>query len=496
MSREELMRRWAEREGLETVGVLPAEQARGAVKASLPRLTEAARFAQALEARLGDRAVRGVMAGEGNTALFLRDPQHPRWVMPYAVLALDVNEAPPPELPMPELPASMRPDPAPAPPERPTMLPGPLRCPGSVRLAEGESHLQIRYGPDGNQVESVASVGDSFSWGQHRGQRPYVMDPLAKPQVHPPLSLLCRGDLDPDGHSAEALAELAGALDPARNVRGRVYMPTPSPGGIQGCWLRATWRLREALWAGRVPEEATGWVVIDAWGGTVLAVGADLDEAWERWRAAVARTQPLPPVPPPPKPPKPLPEQAPSAELDEEKGELRLSTGMIRFNIAPRVTLEWPAPRPENVPAAAFPLPPLSALPEAWRGYGFTRRVRLVDDLGGGCTAFVRDEGEGFTMIGEGALPALDPGTLEASLTELAAEQRARVEENRFFFRDRNPYVDPEYPWFHESFTAWDQTGRVPELLAGGVGWLEELAPRGFDARTFKWQVHRWRRVL
>jgi hypothetical protein len=341
----------------------------------------------------------------------------------------------------------------------------------------------------------VQSGGDTWTWGYHHDDRPFAIDPFAKPAQYPPIGLYCRADLDPEGHDIDTMAAMVGELDPARLVKGRVYVPVPMPGGAAGCWMRGLWRLREALWDGRIGEEEAGWVVIDAWNGSVAVVGPTLAEAFAAWRQAVVAAQPLPPREAKWEPPPDVSDEAPSSEYNEETKTARFSTGTIRIVSVPRVTLDWPHAKPQNVPAVAVPLPAAVPVPPGWEGYGFTRRVRLVGEHGDACTAFVRDEPDGgFTLIGEGAIPALDPATLDASLDRIDAERRREIEDTGFWIHE-NPYTNPEYPWVSPGYRAWDDLGRNPKLREGGIGWTAEVVARDLDADHLRWMVKRARRA-
>lgn len=89
---------YAKREGLITLGVLPQHDAQEAILRSVPRISEAMRLRSAVVARMGDRLVPDVMAGEGNSLLFLRDQDVPEFVIAEALLTLDANVPEPPPL--------------------------------------------------------------------------------------------------------------------------------------------------------------------------------------------------------------------------------------------------------------------------------------------------------------------------------------------------------------------------------------------------------------
>lgn len=484
---------WAAREGLITVGVLLQRTAQRAVIRSLPRITEARILVAKVEERLGEQLYADPIAGPGNRLLYVRDRDDPRLLVSRVFLELDVDVPAPPPIPLVPLPGAVEASPPP-PGNRPAVLPGPDRVPGSLRIAEGPAYMQITYGDDGTRCEVVQTAGDAWTWGHHPDDRSFAIDPFAKPAQEPPLGLYCRGDLREDGHDLDTLADMVAELDPARLVLGRVYLPVPTPGGVHGAWVRGLFALREALWEGRIGEDEVGWAVIDAWNGTVIAVGETLSVAFDAWKEQVAVAQPLPPRDPPPRKPSPeLPAEEPSSSHDPEKGITRFSSGTVTLVSVPRVALDWPAARPENVPAIAVRLGPPAPFPAGWEAYGFTRRVRLIGEHGGVCTGFLREEpGDRFTLVGEGAAEALDPATLDADLDAADVRQRRDLEDTGLF-GDDSPYDNPKYPWVVSSYHAWDTFGRTPLLRAGSLGWSAEVAVRGFDADRLRWTVTRAR---
>ena len=475
--------KWADRDYLVSMGVLPQRDAQQAILRSLPRITDAMVVAGKVAALLGDRVFSDTTAGEGNSLLFPRDAEERRFILSHPLLLLDADV--PPLLPLP----------SPSRLDEPRLLPGPHRFPGKLRIAEGAANIEISYGDDGLRCMTSQTAGDTWTWGYHHEDRTFAIDPFAKPPQVPPIGLYGRADLDPAGHDLDAMAAMITELAPAPRDHGRVFVPVAMPGGVTGCWYRGLSRLREALWDGRIGDDVTAWAVIDAWTGTVAVVRPSLGEAFAAWKQAVARAQPLPPRDPPPADePDDFPDEPPSSEIDEEKKTARFSTGTIRLVSVARVNIDWPETRPEHVPAIAVPLPPPLPFPAGWEGYGFTRRVRLVGEYGEVCTAFVRDEAEGCcTLIGEGAIAALDPTALDDALNRIDAERRR--EDDETWFADRpNPYTNPEYPWIIRSYAAWNDLGRSPDLRVCGIGWRGEIPVCGFDADQMRWTVTRVRR--
>ncbi len=502
--REEQEAMWERREGLITYGTLPMEQALGAFLNSIPRMTEVMPLVEGVLAGLGERAWFEVNAGADNKMVYLRAKDDPRFLLHPAFLFVDVNVTPsqPIHMPAPELPAALRAEieankaaalPAEPEPEPPPMLPGPIRVPGTLKLAAGPSHLEVKYGLDGNRDSSCSSATDNHTFVRHYKDRPYTVDPESKPRTPPPLPVLFHPDLNPNGHSVSQLTGMVLEMAEGLNTPGRLYVPVDHPGGADGCWTRGIWGLREASWQGRLGSEEEGWVVMDAWAGAVFVLGSTLEEAFTAWREAIQRAQPLPPLPPPLKPLDPIEPVEPSSSYDEEKKITRVSTGTLQFTLIPRVHVEWPEPRPENVPAVALPLPPLLPIPDAWYQAGFTRRVRLIGDSGKVGSALVMEEGpKGMTLVGEGAMPALDPANLASELDKAEEKYRGELEEMGFPF-GTNPYQDPQYTCRISTYNAWTNAWRKPELNGQGVSWGDGFSSRGLDTDSMEFKVLRLR---
>jgi hypothetical protein len=152
--------------------------------------------------------------------------------------------------------------------------------------------------------------------------------------------------------------------------------------------------------------------------------------------------------------------------------------GTIQIEIHPPVIMEWPEPRPENVPAVALPIPALPPVPEALAALGFTRVLRLLGEFGDVGFAFVREDGDGFTMIGDGALGALDVETMDDEIGRVDAKSR---DEWLDFFGKGNPFVNPSYPVLVTGYRVWDDLGRDAQFREGGVGQSNEASPKGWD---------------
>lgn len=509
--------RWLARAGLTPLHGRPGRAATAALRRSLPSFPDAEYlFARVVE-RLGPRAELDLWAGPNERCLLVRDPEHPEWFLPRRLLYLCREYQPNAPIPMHiELPPQIRrivdkqralrkKAAAEAPPaEEEVVALSPHGRPGRLRIEEGPAHFDLTYGEGGRFKECTMTAGDGFTACEP--DAPFTLDPFARPPAAPPLSLLLRDEELGDGVTVDELARLVAELRPELADKGRVYSPAPEPGTVTGAWTRALRSLRLAEWEGRVPAEG-GWVVIDAWNGTTLAVGPSLESAFAAWKEQVARVQPLPPVeraappPPPEQPEEPeAPEgqdapalAAPEAAPDPEEGTadnvvalpapaepapaeptVAMGAMSVHFVITPPVRLDWPEPRPENVPAVALPLPALRPVPEALAAAGYTRCLRLFGEHGEVGFTYLREHPDGYTLVGEGAIPAIDLGTLEEEL--LRIDERSAADWPEGFGR-RNPWTDPDYPVRTTQHRVWDDLGREPELRGGQTAWATELPP-------------------
>ena len=478
---EERWHPWSLREGLVDISVLPQGHANLAIVRSLPRITDAMRLAERVTTLLAERGYRDPTAGPENWHLFVRDDLDPAWIVTPPLVQLEVGWAAQ-DIPMPSVPQAEDSEPAPSPPPFPSVLLGPDRRPGDLMLQEGPANYRIEYGPDGRKGTSSRTAGDTWTWGFHMEDRPFAIDFLVKPAQVPPIGVLCRGDLEAAGMDVDTLAQMICEMDPGAKVRSRVRVPVPMPGGVTACAARGLQNLREALWHGLIEAEA-GWVVIDAWSGNVHATGSDLPSALAAWRERVAHTQPLPPRPSLPSDID-VPEEEPLASRDQATNTTHIFSGTVHLTGPTRPRVEWPEARPENVPVFAVPLPLAAAVPTGWEDHGFKRAVRLVGDHGDVSTAFLREESNAFTLVGEGAVDAVDPATITEALSRIEADQRAEFAE---FFPRFNP--SPDQPARLLFAHVWDEMGCVPKLRWGSESWGEEFNIRGFNGDHIRWQA-------
>lgn len=473
VSPEEVQRRMRERAGLVRLGERTHDEAIQAIRRSLPRTVDAVRLFEGVELRLGDGAARDFWAFPNERALLVRDRDRPGWWLPHRLVYLDLDRHVPPE------PKSPLDDWPPLPPiddEKllPLAAPAP---PARLRIDLGPAYFEGLFDERGRIHQTVSTCGDTFC---SRGNEPFVLDPHARPPQAPPLPLLVRDDLDPSGHPVDEVADWVAALRPEEADRGRVWVPVPTPGGVTGSWTRGLWNLRLAAWHGQLDPGAAGWAVADAFNGAAVATGPTFDEAVAAWRALVARVQPLPPVEREVELPEPTEPSEPTSEYDPETGVSRSSLRIVWF---PPVTMTWPEPRPENVPAVAVPIEAAPEVPAALAARGYARVLRLFGDYGESGFAFVRDRPDGYDVIGDSAAEAIDPETLDAELDELDRVQHAEYL-TMGMFADCEPWNDPKYPMHLGNYQAWDASGRIPDLKRVGGQWGAELTVHVWDANV------------
>ena len=498
---------WEEREGLVEVGHIPMMHAQKAVVRSLLTMDRAVALFERVHDRLGERAWIDPEGGGTRRRLYLRDAEHPDWLLPIPLLehawvaglgqvslGTFVNSgAVNPE----DAPEGWEPGDEPWWPQdaEPDILPQNAdMCGGSLKIAEGTGHVEIKYDDRGLRSESCWSAGgDTFSYARSFNVRPWVIDPLARPPTPMPFSLACRPELDLRGHSVEQMIEWVLELRPERLLPHRVLLPLPLPGGVTGAWMRAQWALREATFEGRIEDEATGWVVVDAFEGEAMAIGPEFESAVARWRLEVARVRPRPPKTEKHEEPKEEPpDQEPQVVKDEDKKVAFFSTGTIRLEAPSLADLAWPIPLPQHVPAAAVPLPPLPPLPEAYRQAGFSRVLRMFSEHGAVTHGVLREEPDGFTVVGEGMLDVVDPETVSDEIDAAMKAQRDWYSDMPDGFP--NPFNE-QHPAETHIFEGWDDARRQREPLEHIGGSWGEFSARNINGDQWAWAVVRvWRR--
>ncbi len=498
---------WAARDGLIEVGHIPMMHAQKAVCRSLCTMDRAVSLFDRVVEHLSERGWIDPEGGATRRRLYLRTEEHPDWLLPVPLLehawiagigqmslGTFVNSgAVNPE----DAPEDWKPGDDPWWPEdeEPDIFPRNANMHGgSLKIAEGTGHVEIKFDDRGLRSESCWSAcGDTFWYARAFNTRPWVIDPLARPPTPMPFSLACRPELDVNGHSVDQMVELVLALKPERLLPHRVLLPLPTPGGVEGAWLRAQWVLREAAFDGRLADDAEGWVVVDAFEGKAMAVGPDFASAVARWRDEVARVRPRPPKPEKPQEQKEeAPEHEPQFVRDEEKKVAWASTGTIRLESPALADIGWPIPLPQFVPAAAVPLPPLPGIPDAFRRAGFTRVLRMFGEHGAVTHGVVRDQADGFTLVGEGMLDVVDPATVGEEIEAAMTAQREWYADMPEGFP--NPFKEKQPSETH-IFKGWDDARRCREPLKHLGGSWGGFTARNINGDQWAWAVVRvWRR--
>ena len=513
---------WAEREGLYEVGHLPSAHTQRAVARSLATMDRAVSLFEAVHEALGDRAWIDPEGGGTRRRLYLRDRRHRDWLLPVPLLehawvpdlgrhtvATFVNSnAVAPE----DAPEDWKPGDPPWWPQEiePDILPQNEHMRGgSLKIAEGTGYVELKYDDRGYRSESVWSRGgDTFWHARAFNTRRWMIDPLSRPPTPLPFSMALRPELDLAGHSVEELTGWVLELEPERLLPHRVLAPLPMPGGVVGCWNRARRALREACFDGRLDAVEAGWVVVDAFEGTALATGPTFEEAVRRWLEEVDRVRPRPPRrrgrdrgeepgggegegEGGQRPPTPPPDEPPRLVEDEERKAAWFSSGTIRIESAPLAELAWPIPLPQHVPAVALPLSPRPPLPEAFRRAGFQRMLRMVGEHGEVSHGALREEADGFTVVGGGVLDIVDPSGLAEEIQVALDAQRAWYAEAPEGFP--NPFAGSHAAEIH-TFRCWDDARRQRAPLKHASGSWGGFVADSVQGDDWNWRVARvWR---
>lgn len=497
---------YEEREGLIEVGHLPMLPSQRAVGRTLITMDRAvALFERALE-RLGERAWIDPEGGETRRRLYLRDAEHPAWLLPTPLLEhawlagigevslggfINSGAVNPVDAPDDWKPGD--PDWAPRLPD-PDILPQneDMRG-GSLKISDGPGYAEVRYDDRGLRAETCWSEGgDTFHYARYYNVRPWAIDPLSRPPTPMPFALALRPELKVGGNSVDELLQWVMELQPEARQPHRVLLPLPIPGGVSCAWSRAQDALRDAAFDGRLRDEDQGWVVIDAFEGKAMAVGPDLPTAHARWREVVAALRPRPPRPARrEQPEQPVEEHEPQLIRDEAKKAVLLSSGTIHLESPVLAELAWPIPLPQHVPAVAVPIPPLPPVPEHYRQAGFTRMLRMVSAHGQITHAAMREEPGGFILVGEGVLDIVDPETI-------GAEAIAAVDEQRAWYDDLPEDFPNPFNYGHTGrihvFRAWDDVRRRRDKLAPLSASWSDFLPHNLDGHRCAWAVTRvWR---
>lgn len=476
----------AERGDLRDLSAHSVARIRATFERSVPTMASARRLFDLVQERLGDRAVLDPATADFEHSLVPSDPERPGWYLPETVLYLsersDVHE-----------PGGVGPGGG-----AETVLPT-GGGPGKLLVRCGPAEVTWRFGQDGVLATFSFTGGDPADRSRDP-EVPIRIDPHMRPAQFAPVSLLLRADLDPGGVPLERLAEWIVALRPLERHHVRVHLPVPIQGFWRGAWWHGRRRLKELAWRGELPEGPC-WLVVDGWNGAALASGDTFEEAFAAWREQVQRVQPVRP------PDRVTRNREARARREARKRAIDLawaertaaqkvvrlpgtgperhiiSSGPVTITAVAPVQVDWPEARPENVSAVALRLPASPPIPESLRRNGFQRVLPLVSERGEWAFAFLRVDPDGYTLVGEDAVDAIDVDTLDEALDE---ELGFRAIDHAEAWGDAmadshggsgNPYIETAAGASQFRFWTRDELGREPRLrgAGGSFGYVHDL---------------------
>jgi hypothetical protein len=135
-------------------------------------------------------------------------------------------------------------------------------------------------------------------------------------------------------------------------------------------------------------------------------------------------------------------------------------------------------------------LPPApEEIPAAFAAVGFARWVRVVPESGAVRHALVRDESDGWTLVGDGVLDVVDPAAMDA---QMASAERQRREDYDGHPIELRPWDNPDYVAGHMRFSCWDaDRQRAAALSIVGGGWSGGFTPASLPWNDLPWHVVR-----
>lgn len=342
-----------------------------AIRDAIPTSRHARMLFDMVKDLVGDEAVIETAGGSTRYALFRRELPGAGGIVPWPLLRLGIAGR------LSAVVILMKPPGAPdEPPPRPGAPPR-LRGlgPGEVEIHDGPCSITVTYGDDGRWIETSRSESpDSL-----KDALPFLSRKSARP--------------------VELLAEYVAGVDTGRHGPGRVLCPAPVP-SVQGVWNCGLVALREALFAGRIPETAR-WAIADGYEGTAISWGATKEDARSAWDADV----------------KHAPRSPDTHEHPAENAPDEPPLGVITLR-GPSADIPWPDPGWENTPAVLIPLQPNLRPPSRWGSW-----VRLVGGFGGTFPALLRRDADGFMLVGDALADRIDLHGLEGELDAAEAEQ-------------------------------------------------------------------------
>jgi len=465
-----------DRKGMERIGVLPSEQAMQSIRNSLPTLQLALRCFEEAAALSGSSGWVDPAGGTPRRLLCRYDSDG--LLIPFPVMALlrgravpvvgamfRLGNGPPAHgSPKPDAGSDAgvsRADPARFQPR------SALAEPGQITFSEGPSHFGLEYGPAGELACTNIAGGDAFTQGFLGHTEPFAVDNLARPPCVRPVSLLLRGDLSRDGHPVEALARMALDLDPGRATPLRAIVPAEVPYNVLQMTESALRGARRALVAN--PLSGAGWLAVDGYEGCAIAFAPTADEAVSRCRDQMNGKQPLPPALRT-KAPESLEAyrlrksmesapRAPGVRKSADGKTARVDLGTISISRAAPESDEskmWEPPVPETTPIILCPVGPAPEAPQALAAAGFVRRLDILDRFGHIRHGWVREDSNGWTMVGHGIADAVVPGSIDQEIATAFKE----YEDLEKDFEIEPPTSVPSFPWTTLHLVVWDSSRR------------------------------------
>ncbi len=363
-----------------------------------------------------------------------RDPRDPDRIIPWPLVMLGIGGRLSTIIGGPQIPPSR--------PGRAPRLHG--LGPGEICLQDGPHAIIVTYGEDGR-------------WAEVLRQGP--------PETHAAAgAALSRKSAPP----VEILAEYAAGLDAGRHGPGRLLLPLPFPDGARALWMHGRRLLCDALYTGRIPDEAA-WAVSDSFTGDAVAWGGTPGEALSAWRAEVERVRPWTPKPEAPPP-------IPNREGPQEDGKIVL--------IGPSADTPMPDRSPAHTPAVLVSLAPPPDTPPpvgTWK--------RMLGNQGATTRHLFRPDPGGFTLFGERLLSVLPLAEIDARMDRADAARDALKIEFPSWPDDRPPLT-----CFGRVYRLVDDaTGTVVEPFLEGQSGRAVFQASEYDGDLLQWRALRVR---